>query len=63
MVSISRKIVVQVGLGKNVRPYFKNKTKKVWGHGSGGREPALQVICPEFKVSSERPSTAKTTTH
>jgi hypothetical protein len=38
---INKRIMIQAGLGKNMRPCPKiTNAKKDWGHGSRGRTPA-----------------------
>jgi hypothetical protein len=47
--SINRKIVDQVGLDINVRPYLKyTQSKKGLGHSLSGKAPARKVQGPEF---------------
>jgi hypothetical protein len=37
---INRRITIQVGLGKNAKPYWKNKAKGIGGSDSSGKAPA-----------------------
>jgi hypothetical protein len=45
--NLNKRIVAQAHQGINVRPYLKiNQSKKDWGHGSSGRDPA-QLLKPQ----------------
>jgi hypothetical protein len=46
--SVNRRIMVQVGWDRELKPYLKNKNEKGLGCSSSGREPAYQMQGPEF---------------